>query len=135
VTIIDTFSGGSESEILITCSAATMGLLRKNGDAVWSLPLITAGLQDGVMAGVADMNGDGALDVVVVGQCNSGDSVVSYDAATGIPQWTLALPALCSDSTRPTGVATTDLDGDGEPQIVLNTHSGHLLVLTKGPFP
>ena len=66
---------------------------------------------------VADLNGDGELDIVVA-DFNSGVSVLLNTAAPGATTLSFAPAVNFATGNRPESVAVTDFNGDGKPDIV-----------------
>ena len=89
--IADFLNNGSE-QILFGKKASTLGVLELDGDAVWLTPLF-AGMPENVLQGIADLDGDGDLEIVVVGHCTTpGEEIRVYDGASGTLRWTMSMP-------------------------------------------
>jgi hypothetical protein len=97
----------------------------KQGAANWSFVakqdfvLANGGNFDTPLAAKAvDMDGDGNLDVVVLGQTASNGSELTVLLGDGKGGLT-AQPPVAVSSTAPSGLAVGDLDGDGKPDVVV----------------
>jgi hypothetical protein len=66
----------------------------------------------------ADVDGNGAVDLVVADQGGSTVSVLLNQTAAGASIATFAAKLDVAQSTAPTAVALSDLDGDGRPDII-----------------
>lgn len=104
-----------------------------NGDGSFPLPVyypVTApmGLE------VADLNGDGNLDIVVANYnlTPSGGSV-SVLLGNGDGTFQPAVTYATGANTNPVAIAVGDLNGDGNPDLVVSDNNGSMLVfLNKG---
>ena len=103
-----------------------VGVLLGNGDGTFQPPVIydaggvgTAGLA------VADVNGDGELDVVVtdkLGSCQTGSTVaVLLGNGDGTFQ---AAAGFCFTGSLPTSVAAADVNGDGRADLIATNNFG-----------
>src|SRR5579859_1380852 len=94
------------NEILFVTGGRTMVKLPSD-ELVWQTPPL--GIQS--LVGIADLNGDGTLDVVV----NSADRVYVLDATTGVVEW--AEPE--GEMGRIGVVRLADVDGNGRPDVLV----------------
>ena len=75
-----------------------------------------------VLQGIADLDGDNDLELIVAGHCAvAGQEIHAYDAASGSLEWTMAMPEAC-DGTNvswpgPKALSSGDLDGDGRDEV------------------
>jgi hypothetical protein len=100
----------------------TLGLLLGNGDGTFQPAIkISVGASPGVIA-VADMNGDGKLDVVSSGAHRrvSGVSVI-----LGHGDGTFGTPAIYPADSNVTQVVVADVNNDGKPDVITSTGSGN----------
>src|SRR5205823_4019125 len=90
--------------------------------------VVATGNQPSAVA-MADMNGDGKLDLVVA---NSGDNTLSVlmNTTTGASTLSFATHVDFGAGLKPSGVALGDLNGDGRPDVaVANSADGSVSVL------
>jgi len=78
----------------------------------------------GRMASIADVDGDGVLEV---GVGTASGTVICYDAATGRVKWTYDLEAV------PSHIVTADIDGCGKHEFIFGAKDGKLYAL-KAPL-
>jgi len=73
-------------------------------------------------AAVADIDGDGRLEVVIPAGCYG--TLHAFDALTGTPEWTMEL-----GPRTQTSPSIGDIDGDGTLEIVIASYSGLVFIL------
>lgn len=94
----------------------------ESGRLVWDQDFGNAEGNLRASAAVADINGDGRLEVVIPAGCYG--KLHTFDALTGEPGWTLQLGPLTQTSP-----SIADLTGDGSLEIVLASYDGQVYVL------
>jgi len=99
-----------------------LSLFLGNGDGTLQSPFVGgSGGEYGYSLAVADLNGDGNLDVVVANQCNDrkcqqpGTVMVLLGAGDGTFRWGAIYP---SGGYKTDNVVIGDVNGDGHPDIV-----------------
>jgi outer membrane protein assembly factor BamB len=131
--------GDGITEVLCVQSRSNEPLLLsagagKDGHLLWEIPIATGGWAPRPSAGrrpLADLNGDGTLDVVVwrpTGNSVNRDGpcqLVASDGRDGTTLWR-ALPPEVPDGSRPLWPEPTvgDLDGDGVAEVIVAVHQG-----------
>src|SRR5262249_16468317 len=101
-----------------------------NGDGTFQTPVHYA-VNDPLGVAVADLNGDGKLDVVVT-DFNSLATTFGGGVSVlfGNSDGTFQPPVFYNTGKNPTAVAISDLNGDGKPDLVVtDVTSGNLSVL------
>jgi hypothetical protein len=105
----------------------TVSVLRNKGSTTFATPVAySVGLQPSV-AGLADLDGDGKLDVAVV-NIESMDLSVLYNAGNG----TLAPDVRLAVGGSPYDLAIGDLDGDGKPELAVTDLRGDVSLVHGG---
>jgi hypothetical protein len=79
---------------------------------------------------IADFNGDGKLDLALAGQTPGGDFLVSILFGNG--NGTFEAPQTFTMPSRPSFVATADLNGDGHADLVVADQNGLSVFLGNG---
>lgn len=118
--IADFLNNGSE-QIMFGKKESNLGVLELNGDAIW-LTSLNSGMPFNTLQGIADLDGNGDLEIVVVGHCTTpGEEIRVYDGATGTPGWTMSMAEACEGTeVRWPGakaLSSGDLDGDGRDEV------------------
>jgi hypothetical protein len=99
-----------------------VNVLLGNGDGTFQPPVTySSGGYNADAVAIADVNGDGKLDVVVANQCQSSTSCIgSVSVLLGNGNGTFQPPVSYSTAGyTPESVAVADLNGDGHPDIVV----------------
>lgn len=118
--IADFLNNGTE-QIMFGKKDSTLGVLELNGDPEWLSPLF-AGMPWNTLQGIADLDGNGDLEIVVVGHCTTpGEEIRVYDGATGLLAWTMAMADACEGTgfkwPGAKALSSGDLDGDGRDEV------------------
>jgi FG-GAP-like repeat len=119
-----------------TCSGdGSVGVLLGNGDGTFrtAVSYDSGGISlDGISVAVADVNGDGKLDVLVLNQCinstacstpGAGDGSVGVLLGNGDGTFQTAV-AYDSGGFLGTSIAVGDVNGDGKPDVVVAQCTG-----------
>ena len=101
--------------------------LHADGSNAWQHDYGNAEGNPRASAAVADIDGDGALEVVFPVGCYG--KLHIYDGATGAEEWTLQLGPRSQGSP-----SIGDLDGDGRVEVVLSSYDGNVWVLGGAHF-
>jgi hypothetical protein len=106
-----------------SCYNSSAAVLLGNGDGTFKKAVAYA--SGGALAGslvVADVNGDGKLDVVVANECPNGNNC-GGDGSAGVllgnGDGTFQPAATFDASLGPVSIAVADVNGDGKPDVVV----------------
>jgi outer membrane protein assembly factor BamB len=110
------------------CDPVTGGIIALNADGsiAWEHNL---GPGEGNVRGspaVADVDGDGSLDVLLTTGCYG--QIHAYDGVTGAEKWAFQLGPRTIASP-----AVADLDGDGRVEIIVASYDGQVWALERTP--
>jgi len=94
----------------------------ENGKIVWNQSFGKAEGNLRASAAVADIDGDGQLEVIIPAGCYG--KLHAFDAKSGAPEWTLQL-----GPRTQTSPSIGDLDGNGTLEIVIASYDGQVYVL------
>jgi VCBS repeat protein len=90
------------------------------GSALWTHAEPAQGELLGRQSGVADVDGDGQVELATY---DASGTVTSFNAATGAEEWQYTLPSPGANIT------TVDVNGDGRVDYVLGTAAGQVVAL------
>lgn len=118
--IADFLNNGSE-QILFGKNERNLGILALAGDPIWLTPE-NSGMPFNTLQGIADLDGNGDLELVVVGHCAvAGEEIHTYDAASGDLEWSMPMPEACDGTAvnwpGAKALSSGDLDGDGRDEV------------------
>lgn len=121
-------NGDGKLDVLVVNTSGTtdgtVGVLLGNGDGTFqSAPTYSSGGQDAGSVAVADVNGDGKLDLLVANECGSSDctganGTVAVLLGNGNGTFQKAV-TYGSGGIEPYSVAVADVNGDGKPDLVV----------------
>jgi gliding motility-associated-like protein len=125
-------TGDGKPELVVTNSASTSSLLiygnisTIGGPISFGAPTVftpTSGYDRGLYVSLADMDGNGWLDIVVPSY-NLSTVGVFLNSGTGVVSTAFTLTGSFTTGEGPIGIATGDLDGDGKPDMVTANNRG-----------
>ena len=103
------------------CSQGSVSVLLGNGDGTFQLPVTYATTNDGQSVALADVNGDGKLDIVLAAQCSDSNctgGAVNVLLGNGDGTFQSAV-SYSSGGLYALGIAVADINGDHKPDIVV----------------
>ncbi len=121
---------------LVIANPSTVGVLMGNGDGTFK-PAVTYDSGGGpVSIAVADVNGDGKPDVVVAIECGDSncDGLVGVLLGNGDGSFQAAV-TFASGGYYASWAAVADVNGDGEPDLIVANQSYALGVLLNNSVP
>jgi len=136
------FNGDKKLDLLASSggSQLTLSILLSNGDATFQPTVITsvpagAGWGVSALAGVADFNGDGQLDVALVEGSGDiehigGGVIILLGKGDGTFQPAATFPI--ADLLGPSNVATGDFNRDGKADLAVSALTGIFIMLGNG---
>jgi serine protease len=126
--VIADFNGDSLPDLVTAAASGAVSLLTGLGDGTFDAPvLVTPHLEFPYDVKAADLNSDGALDLVVA---NHNQNQVSVMLGDGLGQFSPPLGYATGNS--PNSVAIGDLTGDGVPDVVTSDLFGGTLSVLAG---
>ena len=108
---------------------SSVGVLLGNSDGTFqtAVPYVSGGTGADSVS-IADLNGDGVLDLVVANcgstACNSGTGVVGVLLGNGDGTFQSSVPYGSGGTATNISVAIADIDGDGKPDLICANDSG-----------
>jgi Bacterial Ig-like domain (group 3)/FG-GAP-like repeat/FG-GAP repeat len=105
------------------CSQGTLSVLLGNGDGTFQSPITYATGEDGQSVTLADVNGDGKLDIVLSEECadsNCDSGAVAIMLGNGDGTFQSAV-SYNSGGTWTMGAAAGDVNGDGKADLVVSS--------------
>ena len=124
---IGDLDGDGELEIVSATGSTSAGVLlcafHHDGTDVAGFPVWISSPDRGytdTFAAIGDVDGDGAQEIVVVTQAEDASTVVKVLAANGTVERTMTAAGEVFYESAP---ALADLDGDGVPEIVVQTNN------------
>jgi hypothetical protein len=113
--VVGDFNGDGNTDFAVGTGQGTVTVFLGNGDGTFSTGQVIQTANGASAAAVADLNDDGALDIVIT---NKLTSQVEFFSGYGNGTF-IQFPGLYSTGTVPKAVATADFAGDGHPDVVV----------------
>jgi RHS repeat-associated protein len=113
-------TGDGKPDLVVSGRATS--LMRGNGDGTFQAPTpvtFTVGFTSPFASTVADLNGDGKLDLVALVDAGTPEVLVQLGNGDGTFGPTTVLPLLDTENDSSQSLAVTDVNGDGIPDIVV----------------
>ena len=126
-------SGDTQLDIVVTPTNNSLTVIRADGTVRPGFPVFlwtTNGYMRTPSPALADMNGDGFLDIVCAGS-NGGIYVVDRNGATVSPWFNIRYSTMTSQASESSPVVA-DIDGDGRPDVIMGDETGSLVALAGG---
>src|SRR5262249_22014687 len=131
--IVSGFVNGDGNPDLVVANTGSNNLFIFFGDAAGHYPSVPNGaVATGAMPyalAMADLNGDGILDIAAANSDSNDVTVLLGDGKGGFTQ---ASGSPFTAGTDPEAIAIGDLDGDGIPDIVVGNFSSNNITVLKG---
>lgn len=131
--VVGDLNADGKADLVLTDAAGesngdgSVAVLLGNGDGTFQPAVLydSGGIEPGWLA-IADVNGDGIPDLIVANSFASGnDAVGSVGVLFGNGNGTFQPVVTYAAGGIPTGIAVGDLNGDGQPDIVVTTCGGY----------
>lgn len=122
---VDVNGDGKLDLAYMTSNKGNVQVALGNGDGTFADALVAPGIQDGNGLVLADMNGDGKLDVVVTTHHDA--VMVAFGHGDGTFD-----PPVVTTLAGALGLAAVDLNGDGKLDLLVTTQSSTVALLGRG---
>jgi len=104
---------------LVVVTESQVIVLLGNGDGTFQSPITYNISIYGIAVAIADFNGDGNLDLAV--DCTPGSTGGTFTFLSGNGDGTFNTPQIIHIGVDPLSIATGDFNGDGKPDVAINS--------------
>ena len=130
IAVADLNGDGKPDMAVSSPCTAQVEVMLGNGDGTFQQYVLYSALVSSNAVAIADFNGDGKLDLALAGQTSSGDFLVSILFGNG--NGTFKAPQSFTMPSRPSFVATADLNSDGHADLIVADQDGISVFLGNG---
>jgi outer membrane protein assembly factor BamB len=131
VGMVGPLEAGGPVQVLFGMNGETMARFDLDSSLDWYTP-VGEGMPIFVLQVPADLDGDGVMEIVVVGHCGTpGSEIRAYDSGNGQLRWSLADASVCAGEP-PISPSAADLDGDGRDEVVFTVQSAMHALAEEG---